>query len=198
MGIFLIPKGILRNINKLMQFFWWGIGNKNSKMHWLNWKGLGKGKQVGGLGFRDFEDFNIALLAKQGWRLITNTQSLASRVLKAKYFPSIDFFEARVRRSDFFVWKSITAARPLLYEGLLWKIGNGNKVKIWSDRWLPIPTSYKTRPPPKVLSTEATVNSLIDQDSHSWNLFLVQSVFIPEEAAITSRIHISPCNSNEK
>ncbi|XP_041015991.1 uncharacterized protein LOC121258495 [Juglans microcarpa x Juglans regia] len=160
MGIFLIPKGILRNINKLMQSFWWGIKkNQNSKMHWLNWKGLGKGKQVGGLGFRDFEDFNKALLAKQGWRIITNTQSLASRVLKAKYFPSTDFF---------------------------------------SDRWLSIPTSYKSQSPPKVLSPEATVNSLIDQDSYSWNLHLVQNVFTPEEAAIISRIHVSPCNINDK
>ncbi|KAF5441892.1 hypothetical protein F2P56_037156 [Juglans regia] len=167
MGIFLIPKGILRNINKLMQSFWWGIRNQNPKMHWLSWKGLGKLKQVGGLGFRDFEDFNRALLAKQGWRIITNPQSLASRVLKAKYFPLSDFSSARVKRSDSYVWKSITAARPLLYEGLLWKIGNGNTVKIWSDRWLPIPTTYKSQSPPKVLNSEATVSSLIDQDTHS-------------------------------
>ncbi|XP_035551748.1 uncharacterized protein LOC118349904 [Juglans regia] len=106
--------------------------------------------------------------------------------------------KTRVRRADSFVWKSITAARPLLYEGLLWKIGNGNKVKIWSDRWLPIPMSYKTQSPPKVLSTEATVSSLIDQDTHSWNLPLVQSVFISGEVAIISRMHISPCNSNDK
>ncbi|XP_041011395.1 uncharacterized protein LOC121255185 [Juglans microcarpa x Juglans regia] len=173
-------------------------GNQNSKMHWLNWKGLGKGKQVGGLGFRDFEDFNKALLAKQEWRLITNTQSLASRVLKAKYFPSTEFSSARVRKGDSFVWKSITAARPLLYEGLLWKIGNGNQVKIWSDRWLPIPMSYKTQCLPKVLNTKASISSLIDQDTHSWNLPLVQSVFILEEAVIISIIHISPCKSDDK
>ncbi|KAG6730412.1 hypothetical protein I3842_01G078300 [Carya illinoinensis] len=95
-------------------------------MHWLSWKGIGK-----------------AMLAKQGWRLLINTQSLASKVLKAKYFPSGDFLLAKVRGSDSFVWKSIIAARPLLAEGLLWKIGNGNSVRVWSDRWLPTPTSFK-------------------------------------------------------
>ncbi|XP_042974779.1 uncharacterized protein LOC122306417 [Carya illinoinensis] len=158
----------------------------------------GKGKQDGGLGFRAFEDFNKAMLAKQGWRLLINTQSLASKVLKAKYFPFGDFLSAKVRGSDSFVWKSITAARPLLAEGLLWKIGNGNSVKVWLDRWLPTPTSFKVQSPLKILSSGATVNSLIDQDTHSWNLALIQDVFIPEEVAVISKLHISPCSSSDR
>ncbi|XP_042958157.1 uncharacterized protein LOC122293732 [Carya illinoinensis] len=198
MGIFLIPKGILGNINKLMQSFWWGINNQKSKMHWLSWKGIGKGKQDGGLGFRDFEDFNKAMLAKQGWRLLINTQSLASKVLKANYFPSGDFLSAKVRGSDSFVWKSITVARPFLAEGLLWKIGNGNSVRVWSDCWLLTPTSFKVQSPLKILSSGVTVNSLIDQDTYSWNLALIQDVFIPEEAAVISKLHISPCTSSDR
>ncbi|XP_042969098.1 uncharacterized protein LOC122301783 [Carya illinoinensis] len=162
MGIFPIPKGILRNINKLMQSFWWGINNQKSKMHWLSWKGI------------------------------------ASKVLKAKYFPSSDFLSAKVRGSDSFVWKSITTARPLLAEGLLWKIGNGNSVRVWSNRWLPTPTSFKVQSPLRILGSGATVSSLIDQDTHSWNLPLIQNVFLLEEAAIISKLHISPCNSRDR
>ncbi|XP_042958049.1 uncharacterized protein LOC122293560 [Carya illinoinensis] len=169
-----------------------------SKMHSLSWKGIGKGKQEGGLGFRDFEYFNKAMLAKQGWRLLINTQSLASRVLKAKYFPSSDFLSARVRRVDSFVWKSITTPRPLLAGGLHWKIGNGNSVRIWSDCWLPTPTSFKVQSPPKTLNIDATVNLLIDQDTLSWNLPLIQSIFFPKEAAIISKLHVSPCNNNDR
>lgn len=44
-----------------------------------------------GLGFRNLKAFNLALLAKQAWRLQTNTQSLVYRVLKAQYFPYTDF-----------------------------------------------------------------------------------------------------------
>jgi hypothetical protein len=43
------------------------------------------------LGFRDISAFNEALLAKQGWRLMTNPDSLISKVLKAKYFPKCHF-----------------------------------------------------------------------------------------------------------
>ena len=48
-------------------------------------------KETGGLGFRDLQSFNLAMLAKQGWRLIQNEDSLVSRILRAKYYSNGDF-----------------------------------------------------------------------------------------------------------
>lgn len=49
----------------------------------------------GGMGFRDLESFNLALLAKQVWRLLFEPDSLWSRVLRAKYYPNGKLLNAK-------------------------------------------------------------------------------------------------------
>ena len=39
-------------------------------MCWLNWEALWKHEKEGGMGLRDLEAFNVALLPKQLWRLV--------------------------------------------------------------------------------------------------------------------------------
>ncbi|KAH1122259.1 hypothetical protein J1N35_005419 [Gossypium stocksii] len=62
-------------------------------IHWCSWEGLCDLKEAGGLGFHSLSKLNIALLAKQGWRLLTNPNSLMARVLKPKYFLHNNFME---------------------------------------------------------------------------------------------------------
>jgi hypothetical protein len=94
--------GLSSEINSLMQNLWWGHKEKLSKIHWLSWKKLGFSKSQGGLDFLDFRCFNLAMLAKKGWRLIQNPNSLAGQILKAKYFPNNNFLEANLGRQPSF------------------------------------------------------------------------------------------------
>ena len=54
-------------------------------------------KVQGRMGFRDLLAFNLALLAKLGWRLIHESQSLFAKVFKPKYFPTCSFMQAKVK-----------------------------------------------------------------------------------------------------
>lgn len=63
---------LLNEVNTMMQRFWWGQQEQVSKIHWIKWEKMDKPKSTGGMGFRDLEGFNKALLAKQGWQILRN------------------------------------------------------------------------------------------------------------------------------
>lgn len=108
---------------------------------------MGKAKFVGGLGFRDLESFNIALIAKQGYRLIPRLEALSSKILKLKYFPHSSFFDVKIGTNPSYICRSIHAAKKLVEEGSLWRVGNESQIRIWNDRWISQPSSFQIQSP---------------------------------------------------
>jgi hypothetical protein len=80
----------------------------------------------------------------------------------------------------------------LLKDGLVWRIGDGGNVKIWKDKWLPTPITYGVQSPPKVILEDSLVVSLIDQEAHTWNLELINSIFMPDEAKVIASMPLCP------
>jgi hypothetical protein len=78
-----------------------------------------------GMGFRDLHAFNIAMLAKQGWRMIQNLDSLCAQILKAKYSPNGDILQARAHGGISYTWRSILEGFKLMKKRMIWRIGNG-------------------------------------------------------------------------
>jgi hypothetical protein len=95
MGCFDLTKNMCDQISSMIGRYWWSQQEKENKIHWVSWERLTLPKGMGGLGFRDIHVFNLAMLAKQGWRLIQNPDSLCARILRAKYFPHGDIMKAK-------------------------------------------------------------------------------------------------------
>ncbi|XP_075665092.1 uncharacterized protein LOC142634705 [Castanea sativa] len=112
------------------------VGNER-KIHWQRWEKLMLSKREGGMGFRDLRAFNLAMLAKQGWRLLHDNNSLVFECLKARYFPRTHLFDAKESSNCSFVWKSIVAAFPIMKSGCCWRVGNGHSIQILGDKWIP-------------------------------------------------------------
>lgn len=64
-------------------------------------------KELGELGFRDFQLFNQVMLAKYSWRILKNPDFLLVNVLKRKYFAKESFLSAKLGHNLSFTWRSI-------------------------------------------------------------------------------------------
>ncbi|XP_058746447.1 uncharacterized protein LOC131619359 [Vicia villosa] len=118
MSVYLIPDGVVNDIEKMINSFWWGGGSQNNKgIRWLAWDRMTMQKSEGGMGFRDFKAFNMAMVAKQGWYIMANPTSLVARIFKAKYFPNSSFFDSKIGNNPSFVWRSLWKAKAVLQLG---------------------------------------------------------------------------------
>jgi hypothetical protein len=169
---------------------WWGFEDGRKKMHWRSWEWLSSPKSLGGLGFRDFGIFNHAMLGKQAWRLATNPTSLCARVLKGRYYPELDFFSAGKPRSSSFTWRFILFGRELLCAGMRWGIGNGDKVSIMRDNWIP-GFQQGTIKPLSPIPAAVKVRYLMNEEGNGWEKDTVRAFFHDELAEVILQILIS-------
>ncbi|XP_015387797.1 uncharacterized protein LOC107177830 [Citrus sinensis] len=108
MSIYLLPKELCRELEVMMNSFWWRSNHSGWKgINWVKWEYLCKPKGCGGIGFKQLHSFNIAMLGKQLWRLLTCLDSLMAKILKARYYPRNSVIQASLGHNPSYVWRSI-------------------------------------------------------------------------------------------
>ncbi|XP_027076996.2 uncharacterized protein [Coffea arabica] len=189
MSCFKLPKRLRKDINSIMANYWWGEANGRNKMHWSSWSNIALDRKFGGLGFKDLEAFNIALLGKQVWRLLTQPNLLVSKVLKARYFPKESIFNCKVPANASWTWKGLMGTRKFMEGGIRRRIGNGKSTNIWGDCWIPdahLDKVSSTKPQGSALQK---VHDLIHQ--RKWNRPLIFATFSNQDAGKILNIPIS-------
>ncbi|KAG7595232.1 hypothetical protein ISN45_Aa01g039400 [Arabidopsis thaliana x Arabidopsis arenosa] len=179
MSCFKLTKTTCENLTSAMSEFWWSAVEHRRKVHWISWEKLCLSKNQGGLGFRDIESFNQALLGKQAWRLLQNPSSLFARFFKSRYFVGDDFLEADLGVRPSYAWRSILHGRELLIKGLRKEVGNGKSLSVWMDSWV-----YDNGPRIPLIkhftvNLDLKVEDLIDHHARNWNREVLDDLFYP-------------------
>ncbi|XP_074314098.1 uncharacterized protein LOC141649304 [Silene latifolia] len=146
-------------------------------------------KGIGGLGFRDFHLFNLALLGKQVWRLITEIEGLWARIMCARYYPNGAFSTSSLGFNPSYTWRAIIEARAAIEAGLRRRIGDGLSTRIWTDAWIPGSQSGRVLSPCSPGRENLVVADLLD--SNGWREDMLAAFFLPFERERIRNIRLS-------
>lgn len=148
-------------------------------------------KEDGGLGFRNLHDFNLALLSKQLWRILTQPNLLVSKVMRAKYFPKGGLLQTKAPTHASWLWRSWLGAAHILKAGTCFQVGNGKSIKVWDSPWIRHLPGFKVQSAKPAHTPITWVSELILPGTSSWNSELITSLFNSTESAAIMQIPIS-------
>jgi hypothetical protein len=147
MSVFKLPLGLCDELTKMIRRYWWGAENGRRKTQWVAWDIMLRPKSHGGVGFRDMRIFNQALLARQAWRLVQHPDTLCAQILKARYYPNGFLLDTVFSGNGSSTWHAIEYGLELLKKGVIWRVGNGARIRAWRDPWIPRESCHVPRPP---------------------------------------------------
>lgn len=81
----ILPHSVIAKLEKGCREFLWNKVNRSRYLSRTSWGNVTKPMSVGGLGIRRLKEWNIAFMAKLGWKMLNNPEKLWVRLFNEKY-----------------------------------------------------------------------------------------------------------------
>ncbi|KAH9769811.1 reverse transcriptase domain-containing protein [Citrus sinensis] len=162
MSVFKLPLGLCEEMQKAIARFWWGNNEDHRPIHWRKWENICQAKSRGGMEFRDLSSFNQALVAKQGWRIIQEPNSLTavSELINEKHEWNEELIQQHFLRVDVEQITKIPLPRQPNPDQVVWHYDKkGEYSSIWHSRNLLIFKSKREDSQSSVAAAEAVVQA---------------------------------------
>ena len=92
---------------------------------------------MGGLDFRNMEAFNLSMLGKQSWKLLSNSFLYLHEFSKPNISrEGISWMPLSIGHNPSYTWRSLWSTQHLLTLDHRWKISDGSRIKVWNTPWL--------------------------------------------------------------
>jgi hypothetical protein len=143
-SFFKAPRCIINQLVKIQRKFLWGGGVENKKICWIKWDHICLPREKGGLGVKNLELFNLSLLSKWKWRLLSDEEASWTELLRFRYgsVPSLLLggVHGTNRHKESIWWKDILAngrdfADDWFRSNVGCNVGDGRKIGFWTFKW---------------------------------------------------------------
>lgn len=118
--------------------------------------------------------------------------------MRQKYYRDGNFLNAKKGSNSSMIWKSLWSSIELIEARSVWRVGNGNSIRIWHDRWVSRPVPLKVQSLITILSSDAIVSELIDKEEGYWKKYLISQLFQVDEMELICKIPISIKDAQDK
>ncbi|GKD27234.1 hypothetical protein Tco_1233448 [Tanacetum coccineum] len=134
-AVFQLPKSNIKDINRLLKGFLWCQGELSSGKAKVGWSVICKPKDQGGLGLKDINLWNDALLIKHLWNIAAKKDSMWVKWIHEERLKGTSIWKAETDVNASWGWKNLLKLRDKIVQHVYYKIGNGKKTSVWYDTW---------------------------------------------------------------
>ncbi|GKD29332.1 hypothetical protein Tco_1240110 [Tanacetum coccineum] len=118
-----------------MRDFVWNYGEFKRGKAKVNWNVACKPKVERGLGIQSLESWNIALMSKHIWNIITHKESLWVKWIDVHKLKGRSFWDVTVKYGSCWAWKKLLRYKGIFRDHIVHRIGDGLNTSLWFDNW---------------------------------------------------------------
>ncbi|KAL0295720.1 UNVERIFIED_CONTAM: hypothetical protein Sangu_3187900 [Sesamum angustifolium] len=135
-SVFILPKGVIKTIEAKFRNFLWR-GGTESGGYKVAWEQVCKPTLHGGLGIRNIQTMNNALMGKHLWQILTKKHDSIWVSWISRYKLRHGTLWAANDKEGSWTWKKLLKLRHQLIKGIQFRVGDGTEFKLWLDPWHP-------------------------------------------------------------
>ncbi|XP_074288877.1 uncharacterized protein LOC141614024 [Silene latifolia] len=110
----LLPKGIIKQIQKLCKDFLWGIADGHRRLVFKSWDSICLPRQEGGLNIKEILSWNKTQMMVWARKIEMDTSTIWAKWVKAYILKGTDFWQFHLTSANSWFWHNVIYCRDML------------------------------------------------------------------------------------